>query len=163
MSSRATARVQATPRTTTRTPGPRAGARTTPRPQLRVVPSAPARTRRPARALAGRRAPFVLLIVALLAGTTLGLLVLNTAIAVDSLKATQLRAENAQRAEEVQRLERSVVEGNTPAEIARAAVAAGLVPAGSAAYLVLDPDGGSVLRGTPAPAEPTADGATDGG
>jgi hypothetical protein len=167
MSSRATARVQATPRTTSpRTPGPRVPARTatrtTPRPQLRVVPSVPARTRRPARGIAGRRAPFVLLIVALLAATTLGLLVLNTAIAVDSLKATELRAENAQRAQEVQRLERSVVEGNTPAAIARAAVAAGLVPAGAAAYLVLDPEGGSVLRGTPAPAEPSADGTTDG-
>jgi hypothetical protein len=105
----------------------------------------------------------VLLVVAMLVGTTLGLLVLNTAIAVDSLKATQLRAENAERAQEVQRLEQQVVSGATPAEIARAAVAAGLVPAGPAAYLVIDPDGGSVLRGTPAPAGDPADaGARDG-
>ena len=46
-----------------------------------------------------------------------------------------------------------MVSGSTPAEIARAAEAAGLVPAGPAAYLVLDPDGGSVLRGTPEPAQ----------
>jgi hypothetical protein len=88
----------------------------------------------------------------MLVGTTLGLLILNTAIAVDSLEASELRAENAARAQEVQRLEQQVVAGDTPAEIAAAAVAAGLVPAGPAAYLVIDPDGGSVLRGTPAPA-----------
>jgi hypothetical protein len=52
----------------------------------------------------------------------------------------------------VQRLEQQVVSGGTPAEIAAAAVAAGLIPAGPAAYLVIEPDGGSVLRGTPAPA-----------
>jgi hypothetical protein len=103
----------------------------------------------------------VLLVVALLVGTTLGLLVLNTVIAVDSLKATQLRAENADRAEEVQRLEQQVVSGSTPAEVARAAVAAGMVPAGTAAHLVIDADGSSVLRGTPQPA-PAAGAAEDG-
>jgi hypothetical protein len=125
--------------------------RATARPELRLVPAVRARRRAP-RALRHPRAPFVLLIVALLVGTTLGLLVLNTAIAVDSLKATQLRADNAARAQEVQRLEQQVVSGGTPAEIAAAAVAAGLIPAGPAAYLVIEPDGGSVLRGTPAPA-----------
>lgn len=146
------------PRTTTRST-PRA----TPRPELRLVPGAPPSRplRRPAQALRHRRAPFVLLLVALLVGTTLGLLILNTAIAVDSLKATQLRAENADRAQEVQRLEQQVVTGGTPAEIARAAVAAGLVPAGPAAYLVIEPDGGSVLRGTPQPAQAPVD--TEGG
>jgi hypothetical protein len=99
----------------------------------------------------------VLLVVALLVGTTVGLLVLNTAIAVDSLEATELRAENAQRAQEVQRLEQQVVTGSTPAEVARAAEAAGLVPAGPAAYLVINPDGTSVLRGTPEPAEADAE------
>jgi hypothetical protein len=152
---RATARVPgpAGPRTT-----PRTGSRATPRPELRLVPGVPAvRSRRLApRALQHPRAPFVLLVVAMLVGTTLGLLVLNTAIAVDSLKATELRAENAERAQEVQRLEQQVVSAGTPAEIARAAVAAGLVPAGPAAYLVIDPDGGSVLRGTPAPAGASA-------
>jgi len=57
----------------------------------------------------------------------------------------------------VQRLEQQVVTAGTPAEIARAADAAGLVPAGPAGYLVLDPDGGAILRGTPAPAEPSAE------
>jgi hypothetical protein len=56
----------------------------------------------------------------------------------------------------VQRLQQQVVTAGTPAEIARAAEAAGLVPAGPAAYLVLDPDGGATLRGTPQPAEDPA-------
>jgi hypothetical protein len=137
------------------TPSPRTGSRATPRPELRLVPGpATVRSLRGApRALRHPRAPFVLLVVALLVGTTLGLLVLNTVIAVDSLKATQLRADNAERAQEVQRLEQQVVSGGAPAEIARQAAGAGMVPAGPAAYLVIDPDGGSVLRGTPAPAE----------
>jgi hypothetical protein len=91
--------------------------------------------------------------VALLVGTTLGLLILNTAIAVDSLKATQLRAANAERAQQVQRLEQQVVSGGTPEQVASAAVAAGLVPAGPAAFLVLAADGSSALRGTPEPAK----------
>jgi hypothetical protein len=151
---RATARVPggASPRAT-----PRSGSSRAPRPELRLVPAPAVRSRRRApRALRHPRAPFVLLIVAMLVGTTLGLLILNTAIAVDSLKATGLRADNAARAQEVQRLEQQVVSGGAPAEIAAAAVAAGLVPAGPAAYLVIDPDGGSVLRGTPEPAEDPA-------
>ena len=141
------------------TPRPRA----TPRPELRLIPSVPGTRprRRPASLLRHRRAPFVLLVVALLVGTTLGLLVLNTAIAVDSLKATQLRTANAQRAQELQRLEQQVVSGSTPAQVARAAVAAGMVPAGVAAHLVIAPDGSAVLRGTPEPAP--AAGAAQGG
>ncbi len=145
-------------------PEPRVASRATPvRPELRLVPGVPPRARRRTLAAAGSRAPFVLLVVALLVGTTLGLLILNTVIAVDSLKATSLRAENAERAQEVQRLEQQVVTAGTPAEIARAADAAGLVPAGPAGYLVLDPDGGAVLRGTPEPAEPSAEPPAGGG
>jgi hypothetical protein len=133
-----------------------------PRPELRLVPAAaPAAGRRVRRGLRNRRAPFVLLVVAMLAATTLGLLILNTAIAVDSLKATQLRTENAQRAQEVQRLERQVVDGRSPAAVAEAAVEAGLIPAGPAGYLVIGPDG-SVLRGTPEPAGTDVDEDEDG-
>jgi hypothetical protein len=160
MSARATAR--AVPHRT----GP---ARAVPRrPQLSLVgkPAAakPSTTQRPARRTRPekRRAPFVLLVVGLLVGTTLGLLILNTAIAVDSLKATQLQAENAERAQEVQRLEQRVVTGASPAQIASAAVAAGLVPAGPAAYLVIAPDGTVTLRGAPQPAVDPADEPTDG-
>jgi hypothetical protein len=137
------------------------------RPDLTVVDNSAAASARPRRrtppASAKRRAPFVLLVVALLVGTTLGLLILNTAIAVDSVKATQLQAQNAERAQEVQRLERQVVAGGAPAQVAAAAVAAGLVPAGTAAYLVIAPDGSVVLRGTPVPASAPGETPVDGG
>ncbi|SDD12171.1 cell division protein FtsI (penicillin-binding protein 3) [Geodermatophilus telluris] len=120
-------------------------------PALRLVPGGDA-GRTPRGLLGSRRAPFVLLVVALLVLTTLGLLVLNTAVAVNSLKATALRTANAEKAEEVQRLEQQVVDGATPAQLAAAAAAAGLVPAGAAAYLVVAPDGSATLRGTPEPA-----------
>ena len=99
-----------------------------------------------------RRAPFVLLVVALLVGTTLGVLVLNTAIAVDSLRATSLRVANEQRAKQVQRLQQQVITGDAPGELAARAAKDGLVPAGTPGHLVIGPDGTSVLRGTPSPA-----------
>jgi hypothetical protein len=125
------------------------------RPDLWLVPAGD-----PARAPRSRsrtsRVPFVLLVVALLVGTTIGLLVLNTAIAVDSLKATQLRTGNVQRQEAVQRLQQQVVDGSTPQELAAAAAAAGMVPAAPPGYLVLEGGGGSTVRGTPEPAVPPA-------
>jgi cell division protein FtsI (penicillin-binding protein 3) len=122
-------------------------------PELRLLPGGAGL--RAAAPWSGRRAPFVLLVVVLLVATTIGLLVLNTAVAVNSLKATALRTENAEKAEEVQELEQQVVSGGTPAQLASAAAAAGLVPAGAAAYLVIAPDGSATLRGTPEPAAPS--------
>jgi hypothetical protein len=107
-------------------------------------------------AVGAHRTPVVLLVVTLLVLTTLGLLFLNTAIAVNSLKATQLAAANEDRAQEVQRLEQQVVSGGTPAELARQAREAGLVPAGAAAYLVVGEDGTVTLRGEAVPAEDPA-------
>jgi cell division protein FtsI (penicillin-binding protein 3) len=45
------------------------------------------------------------------------------------------------------------VSGGAPSRIADDAAKAGLVPAGSAAFLVIAADGSSTLRGTPEPAE----------
>ena len=169
MSDRAAARAVPPRGALPRTTPPR---RATPRPPALSVVAPPVPPKAPAASRPGRRvrstpttrrAPFVLLLVALLVGTTLGLLILNTAIAVDSLKATQLQADNAERAQEVQRLEQRVVSGGSPAQIASAAVAAGLVPAGPAAYLVIAPDGTVTLRGTPEPAPDPAAEPTDGG
>jgi hypothetical protein len=146
------------PRTgSTRRTGPVA-----PGPQLRLVPpsrTTPARVPTRARAGARRRAPFVVLLVGMLVLTTVGLLLLNTAIAVDSLDASRQRAANADQAEQVARLEQQVITADSAAELARAATAAGLVPPGAAAHLVLQPDGTSVLLGTatPAPDPSTAD------
>lgn len=145
-------------RTTVRTPADRT-ARTTPsrsvpaRPELRLVAGeGQARPKRPVPAVSRRRAPFVLLVLALLVGTTLGLLVLNTAIAVDSLKATALRSANAERSQEVQRLQRQVITADTPEQVAADAAKAGMVPAGQPGYLVIGPNGRSTLRGAPQPA-----------
>lgn len=123
------------------------------RPELRLVAGeGQARPKRPVPAVSRRRAPFVLLVLALLVGTTLGLLVLNTAIAVDSLKATALRSANAQRSQEIQRLQRAVITAGSPEQVAADATRAGMVPAGQPGFLVLGPDGRSTLRGTPQPA-----------
>jgi len=153
-----------TARTVPRTSGPVHVPRTAPSrrtgpvasgPQLRLVqPGRPTPSRTPTRAR--RRAPFVVLMLGLLVTTTLGLLLLNTAIAVDSLDANEQRAINAEQAEQVARLEQRVVAADTAAELARAATAAGLVQPGAAAHLVLQPDGTSVLLGTADPA-PTPD------
>jgi hypothetical protein len=150
-----------------RTSSPRTGTtrRTGPvhvRPQLRLVTApvgTPARPRRVA-AARPRRAPFVALLVVLIAGTALGLLALNTAIAVDSLRASQQRAANTELSRQVDRLEQQVTSARTPAALAAAAAAAGLVPADTAGHLVLGPDGTSVVRGAPVPApepEPAPD------
>ncbi|MCA0143581.1 hypothetical protein [Blastococcus sp. LR1] len=151
-----TARTSTARTSTARTASARVtGARTTrptTRPELRLVPTVGARPRRRARgALLSRKATVVLLMLAMLSLTTVGLLVLNTAIAVDSLQASKLRAANAERAQEVQRLEREVVSGATPTEIAREAADAGLVPAGVPGYLVIGPEA-TAMRGTPEPA-----------
>jgi hypothetical protein len=154
MSPRSAAARVVTPRTTVRTTADRGAARpsTGTRPELRVVPSVPVRrvSVRPARAEQG--GPFALLVAALLVGTALALLVLHIATGVDSISATDLRQANASAAQEVQSLEQQVVANGTPAALAVAATAAGLVPAGSAAYLVIAPDGSSTMRGTVHPA-----------
>jgi hypothetical protein len=140
---------------THRTGALRAGPRSVPvRPELRLVAPTRARVARAPRTAGSRsrRAPFVLLVVALLAGTTLALLVLNTVIAVDSLQATTLRQGNTAREQEVQRLEQQVINGGTPQSVAGNAARTGLVPAGTPGYLVVQPDGTSTLRGTPSPA-----------
>jgi hypothetical protein len=122
-----------------------------PGPAPRTTSGSPASRLRSA--VGAHRARLVLFVVTLLVATTLGLLFLNTAIAVNSLKATQLAAANEDRAQEVQRLEQQVIAGGTPAELAREAREAGMVPAGPAAYLVVGEDGSVTLRGKAVPAE----------
>jgi hypothetical protein len=94
----------------------------------------------------------------MLVATTVSLLLLNTAIAVDSLEASQRRAAIADQAQQVDRLEQQVLTGSTAGELARDAADLGLVPSGAAAHLVLGPDGTSAVRGEAVPAEPPADG-----
>lgn len=129
------------------------------RPELRLLPTTGPLALGRAQPARRSRAPFVLLVVGLLVGTTIGLLVLNTAVAVDSLKATSMRTANTQREQEVQRLERQVIDGNTPQRLVDEANHAGLVPAGTPGHLAIRPDGTTVLRGTPSPAPAAPPGA----
>ncbi|SDO76744.1 hypothetical protein SAMN05660199_02554 [Klenkia soli] len=134
------------------------------RPQLRLVTAPVGTPTRPRRAAAARprRAPFVVLLVVLISATALGLLALNTAIAVDSLRASQQKAANTELSQQVDRLEQQVTTARTPAQLAADAAAAGLVPADTAGHLVLGPDGTSVVRGAPVPA-PAPEPAPDAG
>lgn len=146
-----------TSRTSTASPRTSPTRRTGPvhvRPQLRLVTAPVGTPVRPRRVAAARprRTPFVLLLVTLITGTALALLVLNTALSVDSLRASQQRTANTELSREVERLQQQVTQARTPAQLAADAAAAGLVPAGTAGHLVLGPDGTSVVRGTPEPA-----------
>ncbi|WP_167008391.1 cell division protein FtsL [Mumia sp. ZJ430] len=111
-----------------------------PRRDLRVVPAP--RTGSP-------RAPFVLLVVTLLAGGLIGLLLLNTSmqngafeLAKLEKKAETLQSEHAQLALEVERR-------STPAALAERASGLGMVPNTNPVFLRL-PDG--TVVGDPVPA-----------
>ena len=122
------------------------------RPAARTASRASSRPSGRARTASSRRAPFVLLVVGLLVVTALALLALNTASGVDSLQATKQQAANEAQRQEVDQLEQQVVTGGTTAQLAQRAAQQGLVPAGTAGHLVVQPDGTSRLVGTPDPA-----------
>ncbi|MGH3935668.1 MAG: septum formation initiator [Pseudonocardiaceae bacterium] len=107
-----------------------------------------------------RRAPFVLLLMALLTVALVATLWLSTAAAADSyhLQSAQERARNLM--ERSDNLGREVADLETAPALARRARDQGMVPAGDPARLVVGPDGGVVLIGQPrratAPAPPPA-------
>jgi cell division protein FtsB len=113
-------------------------------PVLRLVPNV--RTGAP-------RAPFITLVVLLLAGGLLGLLALNTVLAQDAFRLHALSAEGKALADREQVLAREVESLRTPRTLAARARSLGMVPAGSPAFLRLDD--GAVL-GAEVPAEPVA-------
>jgi hypothetical protein len=110
--------------------------------------------------LDSHRAPFVLLMMVLLAVALVATLWLSTAAAADSyhLQSAQERARNL--TERSENLSREVANLETAPELARRARALGMVPAGDPAQLVVRPDGAVVLIGQPrratAPAPPPA-------
>jgi hypothetical protein len=111
-------------------------------PVLRLVPDV--RTGAP-------RAPFVTLVVVLLASGLLGLLGLNTVLAQDAFRLHSLSVEGRVLADREQVLEREVETLRTPRNLAARAQALGMVPAASPAFLRLE-DG--VVLGAEVPAEP---------
>jgi hypothetical protein len=113
---------------------------------LRLVPTA--RTGAP-------RAPFVTLVVVLLAGGLLGLLALNTMLAQDAFRLHRLSQQGKVLADREQVLQREVEAMRTPGALAARATALGMVPAGPPAFLRLQDGrvlGAEVPAGAPAPA-----------
>ncbi|GAA0277265.1 septum formation initiator family protein [Streptomyces polychromogenes] len=93
--------------------------------------------------------PFVLLVVALLAGGLISLLLLNSALNQGSFQLSRLKKETTALTDEQQALQRDVDAYSAPDALQRRARELGLVPGGSPVFL--GPDGKTA--GTPAVAE----------
>ncbi|WP_256993567.1 hypothetical protein [Rhodococcus sp. 06-418-5] len=99
------------------------------------------------------RIPFVALIIGLLA-IGLGLtLLLTTRSAGDSYDLSAAKAVNAELAQQRASLQRDVELAESAPELARKAAELGMVPAKNSARLIVAPDGGVQVVGTPAPAD----------
>jgi hypothetical protein len=111
---------------------PRPVRTTHPRPRRTTRPgAAPARARLtplPAARAAAPRAPFVLLIVALLGLGLLALLFLNTASAQDAFRLSDLQRQSKALADQEQTLSRQAADLSDPANVAAAADRLGMVP-----------------------------------
>ncbi|GHE67244.1 hypothetical protein CP980_24395 [Streptomyces vinaceus] len=94
--------------------------------------------------------PFVLLVVALLAGGLISLLLLNSALNQGSFQLSKLKKETTALTDEEQALQRDVDGYSAPDALQRRAHELGLVPGGSPVFI--GPDG--KVTGTAAVAEP---------
>ncbi|MDI9896821.1 hypothetical protein QM797_19040 [Rhodococcus sp. IEGM 1381] len=99
------------------------------------------------------RIPFVALIIGLLA-LGLGLtLLLTTRSAGDSYDLSAAKAVNTELAQQRASLQKDVELAESAPELARRAAGLGMVPAKNPARLIVAPDGGVQVVGTPAPAD----------
>jgi hypothetical protein len=114
------------------------------RPRLRLVPAAN---------LAAPRAPFVMLVLALVVGGLVSLLMLNTLVNENSFRIHELTEQQDELALTEQRLQRQLDERETTPALAAEAERLGLVPAGTPAFIRL-PDGKVLGVPTPAKASP---------
>jgi type II secretory pathway pseudopilin PulG len=145
----ATVRVARTARPSTR-PAARATARAG---YLRLVA-----TRRSSAA----RAPFVMVVVVILAVGLLGLLLLNTVLAQDAFRLHALQVQSRTLADQEQSLQREVERLQSPQSLATRATALNMVPGGTRAFLRLS-DGkvlGVALPGEAPPPPPPPPAAT---
>ncbi|MFE2329605.1 hypothetical protein ACFXD5_37855 [Streptomyces sp. NPDC059385] len=111
----------------------------------------PARPVRPARSGGqAARTPFVLLVVALLAGGLISLLLLNSALNEGSFQLSKLKKETTALTDEEQALQRDVDGYSAPDALQRRAQELGLVPGGSPVFIGAD----GKVAGTAAEAEP---------
>ena len=104
------------------------------------------------RAMQVRRAPFVLLVMAMLAGGLVASLWLSTAAAADSYRLEQARLQARELSERTEQLRQEVAALQTAPELARRARDLGMVPTVDPARLVVQSDGTVLVVGEPAPA-----------
>jgi hypothetical protein len=88
-----------------------------------------------------RRTPFVLLILGLMVGGMCLLLALNTASAANEVARHDLAANDQSAAAQLVQLENQVQASAAPANLAAAAAALGMVPAGNPGFLEIDKSG----------------------
>lgn len=101
-----------------------------------------------ARSVRGR-APFVVLVVALLSGGLLGLLMLNTALNEGTFELSRLQKQTTELTDQQQTLQQQINQASAPDALERRARDLGMVPGGDPAFLQED---GKVL-GKPAQAQ----------
>ncbi|APU13985.1 MULTISPECIES: hypothetical protein [Actinoalloteichus] len=99
------------------------------------------------------RAPFVLLVMALLSAGLIGTLWLSTSAASDSYELSDLHAEVASLTEDTELLRQQVAELEAPGTLAEKAAELGMIPVEDPARLLVSPDGSVELVGEPWPAE----------
>ncbi|MEP6697121.1 MAG: hypothetical protein ABJA34_09610 [Pseudonocardiales bacterium] len=122
-----------------------------PRPgKARPLAAAPSLRLVPQRSLHPPRAPFVTLVVGVLAAGLLGLLLLNTVMAEDSFHLHALQQQGSALDLRQQQLQRQIDALETPNALAARAQAQGMVPAGGPAFIRLSD--GKIL-GVPQPAK----------
>ncbi|MEW5528894.1 hypothetical protein AB1328_02885 [Streptomyces virginiae] len=97
--------------------------------------------------------PFVLLVVALLAGGLISLLLLNSALNEGSFQLSRLKKETTALTDEEQALQRDVDAHSAPDALQRRAREMGLVPGGSPVFI--GPDGKVAGSATAAEAPPS--------
>jgi hypothetical protein len=96
--------------------------------------------------------PFALLVTGLVLGGLVLLLVLNTFSAANELRRHDLASRDASVAAQLEELQNEVADSAAPANLAAAALALGMVPAGNPAFLVIGSDGSVQVMGSAAPA-----------
>ncbi len=91
------------------------------------------------------RAPFVLLVVTLLAGGLISLLLLNASVNQGAFQLAKLKKQTTQYTDEEQELQQTVDQDSAPGVLARRAHGLGMVPGGNPAFLTP----GGAVRGVP--------------
>ncbi len=91
------------------------------------------------------RAPFVLLVVALLASGLISLLLLNASVNQGAFQLSNYKRQTTRYTDEEQALQQDVDQDSAPGSLARRARQLGMVPGGSPAFL----EPGGTVRGTP--------------